>query len=115
VLRVSMGSILRIPVIASVQHVEMVDEVVKQRGLVLMGAVADPGAAPFDEQPRPDRVGLVMGEEDQGIEPEWLDRCQRLVTIPMRPGAGSLNVAVAAGILLHELTREPRSDKPGGI
>ena len=27
------------------------------------------------------------------------------VTIPMRPGAGSLNVAVAAGILLHAFTR----------
>ena len=33
---------------------------------------------------RPDRLGLVLGDEDQGIEPEWLERCCRKVTIAMR-------------------------------
>ena len=68
------------------------------------GAVADPAAEPFDRQPRPGRLGLVLGDEDRGIDPEWLKRCRRVVTIPCA-GAGSLNVAVAAGILLHGFTR----------
>ena len=54
---------------------------------------------------RPDRLGLVLGDEDQGVAPDWLARCRRSVTIPMRQGAGSLNVSVAAGILLHHLCR----------
>jgi TrmH family RNA methyltransferase len=76
--------------------------------------VADPTAEPFDHARRPDRVGLVLGDEDEGIEPEWLERCRRIVTIPMRPGAGSLNVAVAAGILIQALTRDLRSSEAAG-
>jgi len=78
---------------------------VRRARIVLLGAVADPAAEPFDAVRRPDRLALVLGEEDQGIEPAWLEKCARKVTIPMRPGAGSLNVAVAAGILLHAWTR----------
>ena len=76
---------------------QIVDDLVVNDHLVVIGAVADPAAEPYDREARPDRVGLVLGEEDEGIEPDWLDRCRKTVTIPMRPGAGSLNVAVAAG------------------
>jgi TrmH family RNA methyltransferase len=48
---------------------------------------------------------LVLGDEDQGVSDEWIERTLQSVTIPMRPGASSLNVAVAAGILLQHLTR----------
>jgi tRNA G18 (ribose-2'-O)-methylase SpoU len=82
-----------------------VDELVSDSHVELIGAVADPRAEHFDRAPRPERMAVVLGDEDQGIEPGWLGRCRRIVTIPMREGAGSLNVAVAAGILLHEFTR----------
>ena len=36
-----------------------------------------------------------------GLGPEWLEVCDRRVTIPMRPSVDSLNVAVAAGIFLY--------------
>ena len=111
-LRVSMGSILRVPLISGERHGDMVDDLVRNDQLVLVAAVADPAAKPFDRMPRPDRCGLVLGEEDQGIDPQWLARCRRIVTIPMRSGAGSLNVAVAAGILLQSLTRELRPYEP---
>ncbi len=112
VLRVSMGSILRVPLYYGERDGEMVDDLVRNDHLVLMAAVAKPAAEPFDRTPRPDRLGLVLGEEDQGIDPQWLARCGRIVTIPMRAGAGSLNVAVAAGILLQALTRDLRSTEP---
>jgi tRNA G18 (ribose-2'-O)-methylase SpoU len=105
VLRVSMGSSLRVPVIVSEQLGEISDNLVRHDRVVLLGAVADPAAEPFDAVGRPDRLGLVLGEEDQGIEPEWLEKCARRITIPMRPGAASLNVAVAAGIVLHAFRR----------
>jgi len=107
VLRVSMGSILRVHVTVSNRLGEMVDRLAHDDQVELQAAVADPAAEPFDQVPRPDRLGLVLGEEDQGIEPEWLERCRRKITIPMRRNAGSLNVAVAAGILIQRLTRNP--------
>jgi tRNA G18 (ribose-2'-O)-methylase SpoU len=105
VLRVSMGSILRVPVIISEELDELAEVLTRDFQVELHAAVADQAAEPFDRAPRPERVGLVLGEEDQGLDAVWLKRCQRTITIPMRAGAGSLNVAVAAGILLYGLVR----------
>jgi tRNA G18 (ribose-2'-O)-methylase SpoU len=107
VLRVSMGAVLSLPVIVERTLTQTADELVCKHGLELWGAVADPAADPFDQLQRPQRLALVLGDEDRGIDPEWLRRCQRLVTVPMREAAKSLNVAVAAGILLYGLTRDP--------
>jgi len=49
-------------------------------------------------------LALVIGNEGQGVRPGWHERGHRAVAVPMRPGAESLNAAVAAGILLWELT-----------
>jgi RNA methyltransferase, TrmH family len=54
----------------------------------------------------PPRIALVLGNEGAGIGPATRARCERLVAVPMRGGSESLNVAVAAGILLYEITRE---------
>jgi tRNA G18 (ribose-2'-O)-methylase SpoU len=108
VLRVSMGSILRVPVLMSERLSADVDRLIKLCDLRLWAAVTDPAALPFDQVTRPPCLGLMLGDEDRGIEPDWLNRCHERITIPMREGAGSLNVAVAAGILIHGLCR-PRS------
>ncbi len=105
VLRVSMGSALRLPVIVVNRLEETAGLLASEFGLEFWAAVADPLADSFEQVPRPDRLALVLGDEDQGVEPDWLARCRRSITIPMRPGASSLNVAVAAGILLHHLTK----------
>ena len=84
VLRVSMGSVLNVPVIAGEHMANLIDDLARNDRVVLWGAVADPGAQPFDRGPRPDRIALVLGDEDEGIAPEWLERCGRIVTIPMR-------------------------------
>jgi tRNA G18 (ribose-2'-O)-methylase SpoU len=109
VLRVSMGAVLRLPVIVIADLSAALDRLVEDEIVELIAAVADPGAEPLLRLARPQRVGLVLGEEDQGVPAEWLAKCRRKVTIPMRAGAGSLNVAVAAGILIHQLTREALS------
>jgi tRNA G18 (ribose-2'-O)-methylase SpoU len=102
-LRVSMGSILQVPVLVSERLAEDIDRVITQFGLRLLAAVTDPSAVPYDQVVRPALLALVLGDEDRGIDPEWLGRCHERITIPMREGAGSLNVAVAAGILIHGL------------
>ncbi|MGE5419556.1 MAG: 23S rRNA (guanosine(2251)-2'-O)-methyltransferase RlmB [Chloroflexota bacterium] len=49
---------------------------------------------------------LVMGSEDKGISRELLSLADQRVSIPMTGKIGSLNVSVAAGILLYEIIRQ---------
>jgi tRNA G18 (ribose-2'-O)-methylase SpoU len=69
----------------------------------------DPRAVDLDAVDRPARVGLVVGQEYEGISPDTLDRCDPIVRIPMAPGVDSLNVAVAAAVCLHRFSRGRRS------
>lgn len=57
------------------------------------------------------RVALLFGNEHDGIRAELLDAAARRVRIPMRGFVESLNVSVAAGILLQAATR----DRPGDL
>ena len=100
VLRVSMGASLRLPVIVEETLTESVAYLGEAAGVELVAAVADPKALPFQNFHRSRRLGLVLGDEHEGIDPAWVRLCEKSVTIPMRPGASSLNVAVAAGILI---------------
>jgi TrmH family RNA methyltransferase len=50
-------------------------------------------------------VAVIVGNEGAGIRPHLNAVSARRVAIPLAPGAESLNVAVAAGILLYEVTR----------
>jgi TrmH family RNA methyltransferase len=48
-------------------------------------------------------VAVAFGNEGAGARPELLARAARRITIPIRPGTESLNVAVAAGIALYQM------------
>jgi RNA methyltransferase, TrmH family len=50
-------------------------------------------------------IGVIVGNEGAGIRPQLNAISARRVAIPLAQGAESLNVAVAAGILLYEVTR----------
>ncbi|GLZ78303.1 rRNA methyltransferase [Actinorhabdospora filicis] len=64
--------------------------------------LALPGAeGHFRDRPRGDRpTAIVVGSEGNGVAPEWREVPHEAVSIPMRGRADSLNVAVAAGVLL---------------
>lgn len=53
---------------------------------------------------RPERVALVLGTEGHGLSPTALEAADAVVTIPMRGGVDSLNVASAAAVALWALT-----------
>jgi 23S rRNA (guanosine2251-2'-O)-methyltransferase len=47
-----------------------------------------------------------MGREETGLGKGILQRCDRLVRLPMRGAVASLNVSVATGICLYEAVRQ---------
>lgn len=71
------------------------------QGCTLVGAGAEGEAVERFEAPS--RLALAVGNEGQGLGDELRAACGAVVAIPMAAGAESLNVAVAAGILLHVL------------
>lgn len=64
---------------------------------------ADAGGEPVGSRARPDRVALAVGNEGSGLTDATRRRADALVALPIAHDVESLNVAVAAGILLHTL------------
>jgi RNA methyltransferase, TrmH family len=72
-----------------------------QRGLPLLGA--DAGGTPLAEVVVPAEWALVVGNEGAGLSPATRALVTRTVSLPISPAVESLNVAVAAGILMFAL------------
>lgn len=51
-------------------------------------------------------MALIMGAEGEGVHPSLLKLCDGLIRIPMKGTIQSLNVSVAAGIMLYEMSKE---------
>jgi tRNA G18 (ribose-2'-O)-methylase SpoU len=103
VLRVSMGAALHLPLVESRDLAVDLDKL-RQVGFQLVATVIDPAAEPLATFRRPPKLALLLGSEGHGLSAEWLNVCDRRVTIPMRLGIDSLNVAVAAAVLLYHCT-----------
>lgn len=121
VLRVSMGSVLRVPIVESVS-LESELEKLKAADFQFTATVLDPAVTPIHRFRRAARQALLLGNEAHGLESAWIERCDQQVTIPIYHGVDSLNVAVASGICLYQLSgslsfpdgpcRHPASDSP---
>jgi TrmH RNA methyltransferase len=73
-------------------------------GFLVAGAVAEGGVEPAAlSRDRP--VALVLGNEERGLSPETLAACEARVTLRGSGRIESLNVSVAAGILIWALKR----------
>lgn len=79
---------------------------VRQSGFWVFGTVADQAAPSVYAADLRVPVCLVIGSEGKGIRPLVQKQCDQLVTIPMQAGFDSLNVSVAAGIIMFEVVRQ---------
>jgi TrmH family RNA methyltransferase len=64
---------------------------------------ADARGAPAERSTAPRRLALAVGNEGAGLSDHVRQACERTVALPLAAAVESLNVAVAAGILLYEL------------
>jgi TrmH family RNA methyltransferase len=99
VVRSAMGAMFVHPVLPTTW--EAFDVFRAEHGLVLWGADAG-GETIAEAGERPERLAVVVGNEGGGMGGEARGRVARVVSIPA-PHVESLNVAVAAGILLYAL------------
>ena len=67
---------------------------------------ADAGGAPYTDLDLAGPVGLVFGSEGRGVRRLVREACDGEVSIPMLGAVGSLNVSVAAAVLLYEARRQ---------
>lgn len=100
VVRAGMGGTFRMPCLA-VTEADLRQWAGEKRVKVLL---AEAGA-PLPHRER-EPIALVVGNEGAGIRDSLRGWAAGRVGIPVRNGAESLNVAIAAGILLYEVTRE---------
>ena len=103
-LRSAMGSTFRIPVLRARSPRHMYTQL-RQAGVRLCAAVPR-GGTPMDAADLRRPVALVLGGEGQGLAHEVLAETDEHVTIPMRAPVESLNVAVAAAVLVYEARRQ---------
>jgi tRNA G18 (ribose-2'-O)-methylase SpoU len=102
-IRVSLGAVFTLPVVRAQTWPADLDAL-RRDGVAVVGAVVEPGATPLAGFSPPARFALLLGAEGPGLSPAARERCDHLVTIPMSPGADSLNVATAGAIFLWALT-----------
>lgn len=103
VLRGSMGALFRHPAVP-VETGELLSWC-RSHGADLWLATAEGEPVSSLKPSARSPVCLVVGNEGAGVSPELTAESARRVGIRLAPGAESLNVAVAAGILLYQLTR----------
>lgn len=102
--RVSMGAVFTLGIVQSVDLTADLRRLRHDHGFELAGTVLDERAVALPSADRPERLALLMGNEAQGLSPQHIALCDRTLTIPMKLGTDSLNVAVAAGIFLYHFT-----------
>lgn len=101
--RVSMGASLNVPVWQTNLYPAI--KQMQDEGLRVIGVDAS-GSKPYYEEKLSGAVVLVLGGEDRGINPTLLSKCDSVVYIPMKGKMDSLNVSVAASIVLYERVRQ---------
>jgi TrmH family RNA methyltransferase len=101
VVRGAMGASFRLPAVAA--EVPEFANWAGREHLTVWTAATD--GTPLGRTPAPERLALVVGNEGAGVSDAVRALAQQHVAIPLARGAESLNVAVAAGILLYEAAR----------
>jgi len=103
-LRGAMGAAFRLPIWTDVEYVRAVAWC-RKRAIQTVCADVDAGQS-YDEIDWRQSTALILGAESAGVSPEEIAAANEAVRIPMKGSTESLNVAVAAGILLYEAHRQ---------
>jgi RNA methyltransferase, TrmH family len=110
VVRGSVGTVFRLPL--AVTTSERAIAWLREREIRIV-ATTPAGSTPHRNATYAGRVGVVLGGERYGLSETWLEAADEQVAIPMPGPADSLNVAVAAGVVLIEAAAGRVGRDPG--
>ncbi len=104
VAKTSAGAVSHLPV-ARVANLPSLLERLKKEGLWIFGAAAE-AATPLYDADLKGPAAIVIGSEGSGMSRLVAQRCDVLVSIPLRGKLNSLNASAAAAVLLYEAVRQ---------
>jgi tRNA G18 (ribose-2'-O)-methylase SpoU len=104
--RVSMGTVLQVPW-TRLPEWPVATPLLHDAGFQIAALALSDAAVTLDDYARdaPERVALVLGSEGDGLSRHALEAADTVVTIPMKHGVDSLNVASASAVALYTLRR----------
>jgi len=111
VARASAGALAHLPV-AKVTNLVRTMEELKEAGYWLVG-LDEAGDKNYTEVDYTSPVGIVLGSEGQGLHELTRKRCDFVVSLPTTGPVKSLNVSVAAGVVLFEALRQRNTRAQG--
>jgi len=106
--KTSAGALFKVPV-CKTGSIKKAIQYMQNCGIRVFGASEKTESTYFSEK-YIDPVCMVMGSEDVGISDEALRTCDQLVKIPILGEIESLNVSVAASVLMYEVVRQRMND-----
>ncbi|MBD5303719.1 MAG: 23S rRNA (guanosine(2251)-2'-O)-methyltransferase RlmB [Bacteroides sp.] len=102
--KTSAGGLFHVPVCREKDTLSAV-KFLKDNGYHIVGAT-EKGASPYTQADYTVPVAIVMGSEDLGISDSVIRACDELAAIPIVGKIESLNVSVAAGVMIYEALRQ---------
>ena len=103
-IKTSAGALHTLPVCKEKNLVQMV-KYLKASGVRVVAAT-EKGDKVYTDTDLTGPLAIVMGAEDTGVSPEIIRLCDDLVKIPINGKISSLNVSVAAGVMIYESIRQ---------
>ena len=107
VVKASAGASAYVPVVRAKNLVNAIDEL-KNRGLWIVG-IDSTGAQEWTDFDYRGPTALVLGGEHRGLRRLVREHCDVLVRLPMLGKVASLNISVAAAVVLYEVVRQRRA------
>ncbi len=104
VAKVSAGAIEHVPVIL-VSNINQAIQIMKEHHILVVGTDGQSDLY-YDQIPQEESLAIVLGNEGEGIRPLVKRNCDLLVKIPMYGKINSLNVSVAAALMMYQTLKK---------
>ena len=102
--RTAMGAVEYVAVARETNLVSALEKL-KESSIWIYGSAVEGGVAPWAAD-LSGPICLVLGSEGEGLRPLVARTCDVLISVPMRGGVGSLNVAAAGAAICYEVARQ---------